>query len=156
MTSSQESLAVLFPDAGFFAGLQGAHSHIRGLGLDDALDARMVSQANLKVISSLTIQRFFQHEQVWIFQPLPIIPKSWLDGCCTWCGDGRDLDFQPFSMRSGSETRRGWSGRTVPGPVLMTFFGWFWLGSVKMLQNHYPPKLYKAENLKIRHVFFSE
>ena len=25
--------------------LQGAHSHIRGLGLDDALDARMVSQA---------------------------------------------------------------------------------------------------------------
>ena len=23
---------------------QGAHSHIRGLGLDDALDARMVSQ----------------------------------------------------------------------------------------------------------------
>ena len=23
----------------------GAHSHIRGLGLDDALDARMVSQA---------------------------------------------------------------------------------------------------------------
>lgn len=55
MPSSQESLAVLFPGAWFFAGLQGAHSHIRGLGLDDALDARMVSQANLGVISSLTI-----------------------------------------------------------------------------------------------------
>ena len=33
----------LFPENTFFP-FPGAHSHIRGLGLDDALDARVVSQ----------------------------------------------------------------------------------------------------------------
>lgn len=38
----------------------GAHSHIRGLGLDDAFEARSVSQV---LPSSRTISNFFKHDE---------------------------------------------------------------------------------------------
>ena len=159
MPSSQESLAVLFPDAGFFrwsprcplayprpgtGRCPGCTNGVTGQSGSD------FKPDNLEIFSAWT----------GLDLPTPSNHTSWFDVCCTWCGDGRDLDFNLFSMRSGSETRRGWSGRTVPGPVLMTFFGWFWLGIsedvTKSVPSQLPSKLYKAENLKIRHVLFSE
>ena len=36
----------------------GAHSHIRGLGLDDTLDPRQVSQVRYSVVKSFYISKF--------------------------------------------------------------------------------------------------